>query len=91
LGVQVPAVGGGVLSDETDLPHALGGHLFGLLLDDLQLSAAEFPTDDGDGTVGAAVVAAVGDLQIGAVPQGQLAPGDGFLHQAVGIVQHIGP
>ena len=70
LPVQVDAVAGGVLGDEDQLFGAVCHQAFALLLDALHGSAAVAAPDEGDGAVGAAVVAALGDFYIGEVAGG---------------------
>ena len=70
LSLEVAAVAGGVLRDERHLGHALFRQLAALLHDVVIGPGAIPAADQRDGAVGAAVVAAVADLDVGRVGRG---------------------
>ena len=64
---QVGAVAAGVLGDHDHLLHALMGQDAGLIEHIVQVSGAELAPQGGDHAVGALVVAALGNFQVGIV------------------------
>ena len=69
---DVDAVGRGVLADDQQFLRAGGDQLLGLAQDRVGAAADEVAADRRDDAEGAAVVAALGDLQIAVVARGQL-------------------
>ena len=65
MGIHAKA--GGILGNEHMLLHALGRQIGDLLQNILHLPGAETATDQRDGAVGAAVVAAIGYADVGGV------------------------
>jgi len=78
----VAAVGGRVLTDKHEFLRPVGDEFLGLFEDALGRLGAQGPADVGNGAVRAAVVAALGDAQVGGVARGEPeAPkGGGVLH-----------
>ena len=68
--VEVLAVAGGVLCHQGQLLDAQGVHILGLGDHVLHGAGAELASNGGDGAVGAAVVTALGDLEVGGVVGG---------------------
>ena len=68
--VEILAVAGGILSNQRQLLDAQGVHVLGLGHHVLHGTGAELAADGGDGAVGAAVVTALGDLEVGGVVGG---------------------
>ena len=87
--VQVGAVAGDVLGDDDDLLHAPVGQLLGLSEQGLHGPAAVAAPEIGDDAVGAAVVAALRDLQVGGVSGGGHHPG-AILHGVVDVAEESG-
>ncbi|MND87656.1 hypothetical protein D3C80_796630 [compost metagenome] len=97
--LDVHAVGGGVLGDDQDLLHAGLFQALGLGQYLADGTAHQIPAHGGDDAEGAAVVAALGDLQIGVVARGQLdavgrhQAGEGVVgrlrHVFVDVAQHL--
>ena len=89
---HLPAVGGGVLGHQDEFFDPGGGEIFGLLHQGLEGAAPQLAADLGDETEGAAVAAALGDLQIGQVAgrggvaglDAAIGVGRGLMHQPGG-------
>ena len=77
LVADVDAIGRGVLADDQQLLGARGDQLLGLAQDRVGAAADEVAAQVRDDAEGAAVVAALGDLQIAVVARRQLEPGLG--------------
>ena len=72
---EVDAIGRGVLADDQQLLRPGGDQLLGLAQDRVGAAADEVAAQRRDDAEGAAMVAALGDLQIGIVARGELQPG----------------
>ena len=69
---EVDAVGAGVLADDQQFPGARGDELLGLAQDRVGAAADEVAAQVRDDAEGAAVIAALGNLQIAVVARGEL-------------------
>ena len=83
---KVDAIGRSVLADHQQFLGAGGDQFLGLAQDRVGAAADEVAADRRDDAEGAAVVAALGNLQIAVVARGQLEPG--FGHQVEEGVGH---
>ena len=75
LTAPIRAVSGGVLGDEVEFPDPGGGQMLSLGQERGQRPAAVGPPDGGNGAKGAAMAAALGELEVGQVPGGGGKPG----------------
>ena len=66
MGREVFAVAGGVLADEGDLADALGDEVLGFGDDGAYAAGAELAAELGDNAEAAGMIAAFGDLDVGA-------------------------
>ena len=89
LAVQVDAVAGDVLGDDDALLHTCVGQLFCLRQHVLHAAAAVSTPQGGDHAVGAAVVAALRDAQVGIVPRRGQHPVE-FVDHAVDVGKAAG-
>ena len=85
---DVDAIGRGVLADDQQFLGPGGDQLLGLAQDRVGAAADEIAAHRRDDAEGAAMVAALGNLQIAVVARGQLEPG--FRHQVEEGVGGIG-
>ncbi len=90
LAVQVRSIAGDVLGDDQQLLHAGVGQLPGLFQQGLHGAAAVVAPQGGDHAVGAVVVAALGDPQVG-IPGGRGQDARPVLVGGVDVAQVAGP
>ncbi len=69
---DIDAIGARILADDQQFPRARGDQLLGFAEDRVGPAADEVAAQVGDDAEGAAVVAALGNLQIAVVPRRQL-------------------